>query len=106
MESETRAYPVQHRQRQLFSLHHRCLTGRTCADTFSSKRSVRGFTCCVQLFIVAIADYLWVKLLQRESQVPGRQEVPRHQPSEHDAPPLVPTPLSESESIGEENSRC
>ena len=70
-ESETKAYPTQHRQKRLHALHLRRLPGRTCGDTFfSSIRSIRGYT-CVQLFVASFADYLWVSLLRRESQVPG-----------------------------------
>ena len=69
--AETRAYPMQHRQRRLFPLHLKRLQGRTCGDTFfSSLRSIRGYT-CVQLFVALYADYIWVKMLRRESQVPG-----------------------------------
>jgi len=71
IESETRAYPRQHRQKRLLPLHVRRIPGRTCGDTFfSSIRSVRGYT-CVQLFAASFADFLWVKCLRRESQVPG-----------------------------------
>ena len=71
VESEVRAYPRQHRQRRLHPLHYKRLRGRTSADTFfSSVRSVRGYT-CVQLFVALIFDFLWVKVLRRESQVPG-----------------------------------
>eukprot|EP00957_Ditylum_brightwellii_P071085 5402874-Ditylum_brightwellii.AAC.1 len=71
MEAETHSYPKQHMQKQLFLLHLCWLQGRTCTDTFfSSVKSVCSFT-CVQLFIVLSVDYLWVKLLRRESQVPG-----------------------------------
>eukprot|EP00957_Ditylum_brightwellii_P111766 8524893-Ditylum_brightwellii.AAC.1 len=51
VEAETRSYPTQHRHRRL----------------------ICGFT-CAQLFVVLFVDYLWVKLLQRESQVPGSYE--------------------------------
>ncbi len=71
VESEVRAYPVQHRKKRLLPLHVRRIPGRSCADTFfSSVRSIRGFT-CVQLFAALFADYIWVKCLRRESQVPG-----------------------------------
>ena len=71
IESETRAYPRQHRQKRLLPLHVRRIPGRTYGDTFfSSIRSVRGYT-CVQLFAASFADFLWVKCLRRESQVPG-----------------------------------
>ena len=71
VESETRAYPRQHRQKRLLPLHVRRISGRTCGDTFfSSIRSIRGYT-CVQLFAALFADFLWVKCLRRESQVPG-----------------------------------
>ena len=71
VESETRAYPRQHRAKRLLPLHVRRIPGRSCADTFfSSVRSVRGFT-CVQLFVALFAHYIWVKCLRRESQVPA-----------------------------------
>jgi len=71
IESENRMYPQQHRQKRLHALHYSRIPGRTCGDTFfSSIKSIRGFT-CVQLFIAVTWDFLWVKLLRRESQVPG-----------------------------------
>ena len=71
VESEIREYPRQHRQKRLHALHYRRIPGRTCADTFfSSVKSIRGFT-CVQLFVATHWDLIWVKLLRRESQVPG-----------------------------------
>eukprot|EP00957_Ditylum_brightwellii_P190356 14490605-Ditylum_brightwellii.AAC.1 len=70
VESETCTCPVQHHHQQLFPLHLLQLKGRTCADTFfSSAKSIREFT-CVQLFVVLFEDFLWVKLLRQESQVP------------------------------------
>ena len=75
VESETRGYPRQHRQKRLLLLHVRRIPGRTCGDTFfSSIRSVRGYT-CVQLFAALFADFLWVKCLRRESQIPGAYRV-------------------------------
>lgn len=71
IESENRDYPRQHRQKRLHALHYKRIPGKTCGDTFfSSIRSKRGFT-CVQLFVALTWDYVWVKLLRRESQVPG-----------------------------------
>ena len=71
VESEVRDYPRQHRQKRLHALHYNRIPGRTCADTFfSSIKSIRGFT-CVQLFVATTWDLLWIKLLRRESQVPG-----------------------------------
>lgn len=71
IESENREYPQQHRQKRLHALHYKRIPGRTCGDTFfSSISSIRGFT-CVQLFVATAWDFLWVKVLRRESQVPG-----------------------------------
>eukprot|EP00957_Ditylum_brightwellii_P128877 9830956-Ditylum_brightwellii.AAC.2 len=71
VESETCAYPVQHHQKQLFPLHFLRLKGRTCADMFfSSIKGICRYT-CIQLFVVLFMDFLWVKLLRQESQIPG-----------------------------------
>lgn len=71
IESEKRSYPIQHRGKRLFPLHGRRILGRTCGDTFfSSIRSIRGYT-CAQLFVAILSDYLFLKCIRRESQVPG-----------------------------------
>ena len=71
IEPETRAYPRHHRQKRLLSLHVRRIPGRSCGDSFfSSTRSVRGCT-YVQLFAALFTDFLWMKSLRREPQVPG-----------------------------------
>eukprot|EP00557_Chaetoceros_sp_GSL56_P014026 CAMPEP_0176478512 /NCGR_PEP_ID=MMETSP0200_2-20121128/1227_1 /TAXON_ID=947934 /ORGANISM="Chaetoceros sp., Strain GSL56" /LENGTH=1865 /DNA_ID=CAMNT_0017874457 /DNA_START=317 /DNA_END=5915 /DNA_ORIENTATION=+ len=71
IESENRMYPQQHRQKRLHALHYKRIPGRTCGDTFfSSIKSIRGYT-CVQLFVAVTWDFLWIKVLRRESQVPG-----------------------------------
>ena len=71
VESENRSYPRQHRQKRLHAIQCRRIPGKTCGDTFfSSIRSIRGYT-CAQLFVATTWDFLYVKLLRRESQVPG-----------------------------------
>ena len=71
VESEVSEYPRQHHQKHLHALYYSRIPGRTCADTFfSSIKSIRGLT-CVQLFVATTWAFLWIKLLRRESQVPG-----------------------------------
>ena len=65
---ENRDAPRQHRKQRLLPLHLRRLEGRTDSDTFfASEKSVRIFTCCVQLFFHIESGYLYLRCMRREA---------------------------------------
>ena len=52
-------------------MHYTRLRDHASGDTFySSVQSISGYT-CVQSFVTLTFDFIWVKLLRRESQVLG-----------------------------------
>ena len=68
VEMEKRLLPKQHRKPRILPLHPRRLKGRTDTDTFfSSIPSIRGYK-CVQLFVAATYNFLFIRCLQRERQ--------------------------------------
>ena len=69
VESEVRAYPRQHCQKQVIPLYLKRIQIRAAGDTFFlSFKSIRGYT-YTQLFVLLAYDFLQIQCLRRESQV-------------------------------------